>query len=57
MKLDVENEMKKDKAFQSLQDKHSLIISKCQFKLKSLVIESGDLDLVEKKKLAIISFV
>ena len=28
-----------------------------QLKLKSLVVEAGDLDLIEKKKLTIVSFV
>ena len=44
-------------AFQSHQERHSVIIAKCQLKLKSLIIEAGDLNLVEKKKIAIISFV
>ena len=29
----------------------------CQLQLKSLVVEAGDLDLIEKKKLTVISFV
>ena len=37
--------------------KHSQVITECQLKIKSLVIEAGDLDLVEKYNLAIISFV
>ena len=33
------------------------VLADCQLQLKSLIIEAGDLDLVKKKKLAIISFV
>ena len=43
--------------FQALSKKHLQVLADCQLQLKSLVIEAGDLDLVEKKKLAIISFV
>ena len=57
MELTVEKGTKEGEAFQALTEKHSLIIVKCQLKLKSLVIEAGDLDLVENKKLTIISFV
>ena len=41
---------------QALSDKHLQVIADCQLKLKYLVIEAGDLDLVKKKKLAIIYF-
>ena len=34
-----------------------MILLEGQLKLKSLVIEAGDIDLVEKKKLTIVSFV
>ena len=57
MDFSVEKLTKGGKAFQSPQEKHSLIITKCQLKLKALIIEAGELDLVEKKKVAIISFV
>ena len=57
MKLAVEKGTKEGEAFQALTEKHSQVIANCQLKLKSLVIEAGNLDLVEKKKLAIISFV
>ena len=33
------------------------MIADCQQKLNSLVIEAGEIDLVEKKKLSIVSFV
>ena len=55
--LDVEKGTKEGGSFQSLIEKHSIIIAECQLKLNSLVIEAGDLDLVKNKKLAIISFV
>ena len=45
------------KALQALSKKHAQIIAECQLKLKSLVIEAGELNTVEKKKLAIIYFV
>ena len=57
LELDVEKGTKEGEAFQSLSEKHSRVIAKCQLKLKSLVIEAGYLDIVEKNKLAIISFV
>ena len=57
MDLSVEKRTKEGEAFQVLSDKHSQVTSECQLKLKPLVIESGDLDLVEKQKIAIISFV
>ena len=53
----LKKEKKVGEDFQSLTDKHSRVIVKCQLKPKSLVIEAGDLDLVEKKNLAITSFV
>ena len=48
---------KEGEAFQALQEKHSQVLTDCQLQLKSLVIEAGDLNLVEKKNPAIISFV
>ena len=57
LELSVEKRAKEGKAFQSLLDKHSQVIADCQLKLKSLVIEAGDLNLIEKKKPVIISFV
>ena len=38
-------------------EKNSQLLADCQLQLQSLVIEEGDLDLFEKKKFAIISFV
>ena len=57
LELSIEKGEKEGKAFQALQEKHSQLLADCQIKLKFLVIEAGDLDLVEKKKLAIVSFV
>ena len=54
--LSVEKGTKEGKAFQALQEKHSQGLTDCQQKLKSLIIEAGDLNLVEKKNLAIVSF-
>ena len=48
LELSVEKGTKEGEAFQALQEKHSQVLADCQLKLKSLVIESGDLDLVEK---------
>ena len=56
MELDVEKGTKEGKDFQALSEKHSQVIAECQLKHKYLVIEAGDLDLVEKKNIAIISF-
>ena len=56
MELSVEKGMKKGEAFQALQEKHLQVLADCQLKLMSLFIEAGDLNLVEKKKLAIVSF-
>ena len=33
------------------------MLVECQLQLKSLVVEAGDLDLIEKKKLTVVSFV
>ena len=55
LELSVEKGEKESEAFQALQEKHSHVLADCQLKLKSLVIEAGDIDLVEKKKLAIVS--
>ena len=57
LELSVEKGTKEGEAFQALQKKHSQVLADFQLKLKSLVIEAGDLDLVKKKKLAIVSFV
>ena len=54
MELAVEKRKKEGEDFQPPTEKHSQFIAKCQLKLKSLVIEAGDLDIVEKKKLSII---
>ena len=50
LELSVENETKEGEAFQGLQEKHSQVLADCQLKLKSLVIEAGDIDLVDKKE-------
>ena len=55
--LSVEKGTKEGENFQALQEKHSQVLADCQLKLKSLIIEAGDIDLVKKKKLAIVSFV
>ena len=57
LELSIENDTKEGEAFQALSKNHSQVIAKCQLKLKPLVIEAGDLYLVKKQKLAIISFV
>ena len=49
LELSVEKGTKEGKAFQALQEKHSQVLADCQQKLKSLVIEAGDIDLVKKK--------
>ena len=50
MELSVENGTKEGEAFQALQEKRSQVLADCQQKLKSLVIEAGDIELVEKKR-------
>ena len=57
LELSVEKGTKEDKDFQALSENHSQVIAECHLKRKSLVIEAGDLYLVKKHKLAIISFV
>ena len=57
LELSVEKGTKEGEAFQAIQEKHSQVLADCQLKLKSLVIEAGDIDPVKKKKLAIVSFV
>ena len=57
LELSVEKGTNEGEAFQDLQKKHSQLLADCQLKLKSLVIEAEDINLVEKKKLAIVSFV
>ena len=55
--LSIEKGTKEVEAFQALQENHSQVLAYCQLKLKSLVIETGDIDLVKKNNLTIISFV
>ena len=50
LELSVEKGTNKGEAFQALQEKHSQVLIECQLKLKSLVIEAGDLDLIEKTR-------
>ena len=50
LELSVEKDTKEGEAFQGLQDKHSKVLTECQLKLKSLVIEAGDMDLADKKE-------
>ena len=57
LELSVEKGTKEGEAFQAIQEKHSQVLADCQLKLKSLVIEAGDIDPVKKKKLVIVSFV
>ena len=57
LELSVEKGTKEGKDFQALQEKHSQVLTECQLKLKSHVIEAGDLDVVKKKKLTVVSFV
>ena len=42
----VEKGTKEGEAFQDLQEKHSQVLADCQLKLKSLVIEAGEIYLV-----------
>ena len=49
LEFSVEKGTKEGEAFQALQEKHSQVLVECQLKLKSLVVEAGDLDLVEKE--------
>ena len=57
LELSFEKGTNEGEDFQALQEKHSQVLADCQIKLKSLVIEAGDLELFKKKKLAILSFV
>ena len=57
LELYVEKGTKEGEAFQALQEKHLQVLADCQQTLKSLVIEAGEINLVKKKKLAIVSFV
>ena len=57
LELYVEKGTKEGEAFQDLQEKHSQVLVECQLQIKSLVVEAGDLDLIEKKKLTVVSFV
>ena len=56
LELSVEKGKTEAKDFQALSKNHLQVLAEYQSKLKYLVIDAGDLDLVEKKKLAIISF-
>ena len=56
LELSVEKGTKEGEAFQALQEKHSQVLVDFQLKLNSLFIEAGDINLFEKKKLAIVSF-
>ena len=47
LELSVEKGTKEGEVFQALREKHSQVLAHCQLQLKSLVIEAGDLDLVE----------
>ena len=51
LELSVEKGTKEGEALQALQEKHSQLLVECQLKLKSLVVEAGELDLIEKRKL------
>ena len=57
LEMSVEKGTKEVKNFQDLHMKHSQVIAKFQLKLKYFVIEARDLNIIEKKKFAIISFV
>ena len=57
LELSLEKGTKEGEDFQALQEKHSQLLADCQLKLKSVVIKAGDLNLVKKNKLAIVSFV
>ena len=57
LELSVKNGTKEGEAFKALQEKHLQVLTDCQKKLKSLVIEAGDIDLVGKKKLTVVSFI
>ena len=51
LEMAVEKGTKEGKAFQSLTEKHSIIIAECQLKIKFLIIEAGDINLVKKRSL------
>ena len=57
LELAVKKVTKEGKAFQGFSENHSQVIAECQFTMKSLVIEAGDLDIIEKNKLDFIPFV
>ena len=48
LEMSVEKVMKYGEYFQALSEKQSQVISECQLKLKSLVVEAGDLNIVGK---------
>ena len=50
LELSVEKETKEGEDFQALQEMHSQVLTDCQQKLKSLVIEVGDINLVKKQE-------
>ena len=56
LEVSVEKGTKEGEAFQALQEKHSQVVVECQLKFKSLVVEAGDLDLIENNNLTIVSF-
>ena len=57
LEMAVEKVTKVGEAFQALSEKKSQVIAECKSPLKSLVIEAGDLNIIEQKKLAIIFLV
>ena len=57
LELSVEKGTKEGEAFHALQEKHLQVLTDCQQRLKYLVIEAGDIDLAEKKNIAIVYFV
>ena len=51
LEISVEKGTKEGEAFQALQEKNSQVLVECQLKLKSLVVEAGDVDLIKKRSL------
>ena len=49
LELDVQKVKKEGRSLQALSEKISQVIYKFQYQLKSPVIESGDLDIIEKE--------
>ena len=56
MELTVSKGTKEGESFKAFSKKHSQFIADCKSQLKYLVIETVELDMIEKKKLAVISF-